>query len=411
MRKILCIVSALALMLALTACGGSPNGSEEAAPTEEKAAVCYVVGNTACSKGLNYESQLVEDNVYSTIRNYGYISVIRVDGAPEVVFEKDYNIEERFKSAAKTRLDMDARKKTEKFQETLHTVVAEQDETDYLKALQLAVRTLSSLKRYDSKTIVVLGTGLSTSGVFSFRNNLISAQPEDLVKMLKEREALPDFSGMTVYWQNMGDVAAPQEELSDAQLNRLKAIWQAIVEAGNGKFELDKSAPQKVDGSADYPNVTPVELPDDVPIVNEDSSKDLLKTTYVLPENQVGFVEDEATYLHPEQVVKILQPIAEYVRDNRVQILICGTIAGDTETPQGLELSKQRALTVKKTLQELQVPENWMTTIGLGCHDPWHITGLAYEEPASVMNRKVVLLRVESDTAKEILRGQSKTKG
>ena len=48
-----------------------------------------------------------------------------------------------------------------------------------------------------------------------------------IVDMLKEREALPDLSGITVYFLGMAQVEAPQEKLTPKQSNNLTSIWKA----------------------------------------------------------------------------------------------------------------------------------------------------------------------------------------
>ena len=194
----------LAMVTGLTGCDSSNNEA-----TAEKAAVCYVLANTANSQGLNLNSPMVQDTIYNTIRNYGYISVVNADGVPDVVLASSFDIDDKYKSASAERLDMDARAKTTNLIAGMQSVIATDPEVDYLAALNLALRTLSSLEEYDSKTIVVIGTGLSTTGVLNFQNNLISAEPGTIVELLEEKGEIPCFNGIMVHWQQMGDVAAP----------------------------------------------------------------------------------------------------------------------------------------------------------------------------------------------------------
>ena len=161
----------------------------------EKAAVCYVIANTANSKGLNFNSPLVQDTVYSTVRNYGFIAVVNADGKPEIVHAASYDLEDKYKSASKEKLDMDARSKATNIILSMQSIMADDPEVDYLESLRLAVRTLSSLEGYDSKTIVLMGTGLSTTGVMNFSNNLISAEPEMVINLLNEKSEIPRLHG------------------------------------------------------------------------------------------------------------------------------------------------------------------------------------------------------------------------
>jgi len=408
MKKIISMLivctMALTMVTGLTGCT-SGNDATEA----EKAAVCYVLANTANSQGLNLNSPMVQDTVYETIRNYGYISVVNADGIPDVVFASSFDIDDKYKSASTERLDMDARSKTTNLITGMQSVIATDPEVDYLAALNLAVRSLSSLEGYDSKTVVVIGTGLSTSGVLDFQNNLISAEPGTVVELLKEKDEIPDFNGITEYWQQMGDVAAPQQALTSAQRNNLQQIYGGIVEAGGGTFCYNSIIANPVNKEATYPAVTPVELPADTPIsfepeiLDTEDSQDVFTEPVVLTEEQVTFIGDKAEYLHPEEAESVLKPIADYLINNDVTILLCGTTAGDTNSAYTMELSQARAERVKQTLVDLGVDPDRIIAIGLGSTDPWHVYGIPTSDKAASCNRKTVLLDASSQTAQEIL--------
>lgn len=410
MKKMISMIIVCALTLAMvTGLTGCDSSNNEA--TTEKAAVCYVLANTANSQGLNLNSPMVQDTIYNTIRNYGYISVVNADGAPDVVLASSFDIDDKYKSASAERLDMDARAKTTNLIVGMQNVIATDPEVDYLAALNLAVRTLSSLEGYDSKTIVVIGTGLSTTGVLDFQNNLISADPSIIVELLKEKGEIPGFDGITVYWQQMGDVAAPQQALTSAQRNNLQGIYGGIVEAGGGTFVYIDIIANPVNEETTYPAVTPVELPADTPISFEPevfesaTEENVLPEPIVLTEEQVTFIGDKAEYLYPEDAESVLKPIADFLLSNDVTILLCGTTAGDTDNAYTLELSKARAEAVKQSLVDLGVDQNRIIAVGLGSTDPWHVYGIPTSDKAASCNRKVILLDGSSETTQEILAG------
>ena len=396
----------LAMVTGLTGCDSSNNEA-----TAEKAAVCYVLANTANSQGLNLNSPMVQDTIYNTIRNYGYISVVNADGVPDVVLASSFDIDDKYKSASAERLDMDARAKTTNLIAGMQSVIATDPEVDYLAALTLALRTLSSLEEYDSKTIVVIGTGLSTTGVLNFQNNLISAEPGTIVELLEEKGEIPCFNGIMVYWQQMGDVAAPQAQLSSAQRNKLQQIYGGIVEAGGGTFVCNDIIANPVNEGTAYPAVTPVELPADIPIsfnpetLNSEATENVLAEPVVLTEEQITFIGDKAEYLYPEEAESVLKPIADFLLSNDVTILLCGTTAGDGNSAYTMELSQARAEAVKQSLVDLGVDPSHIIAVGLGSTDPWHVYGIPTSDKAASCNRKVVLLDASSYTAQEILAG------
>ena len=396
----------LAMVTGLTGCDSSNNEA-----TAEKAAVCYVLANTANSQGLNLNSPMVQDTIYNTIRNYGYISVVNADGVPDVVLASSFDIDDKYKSASAERLDMDARAKTTNLIAGMQSVIATDPEVDYLAALNLALRTLSSLEEYDSKTIVVIGTGLSTTGVLNFQNNLSSAEPGTIVELLEEKGEIPCFNGIMVYWQQMGDVAAPQAQLSSAQRNKLQQIYGGIVEAGGGTFVCNDIIANPVNEGTAYPAVTPVELPADIPIsfnpetLNSEATENVLAEPVVLTEEQITFIGDKAEYLYPEEAESVLKPIADFLLSNDVTILLCGTTAGDGNSAYTMELSQARAEAVKQSLVDLGVDPSHIIAVGLGSTDPWHVYGIPTSDKAASCNRKVVLLDASSYTAQEILAG------
>lgn len=402
---VVCVI-ALAMVTNLTGCTSSNNEA-----TVEKAAVCYVLANTACSQGLNLQSPMVQDTIYDTIRNYGYISVINADGIPDVVLSSSFDIDDKYKSASAEKLDRDARAKTTNLITGMQSVIAIDPEVDYLAALNLAVRTLSSLEDYDSLTIILIGTGLATTGVLDFQNNLISAEPSTIIEHLKEKEEIPNFNNITVYWQQMGDVAAPQEALTSAQKNTLQQIYGGIVEAGGGTFVYNEAIANPVNEDAVYPLVTPVELPADTPISFEpdildyDEVENVFTEPVVLTEEQVTFIGDKAEYLYPEDAENILKPIADFLMSNDVTILLCGTTAGDTNNAYTMELSQDRAEAVKQTLVDFGVNPSHIIAVGLGSTDPWHVYCIPTSDKAASCNRKVVLLDASSQTAQKILAG------
>lgn len=407
MKKTISVIFVLACVFTLVFNLAGCSGNGVKAPTE-KAAVCYIIASTANSKGLNFNSPLVQDTVYSTVRNYGFIAVVNADGNPEIVHAASYDLDDKYKSASKEKLDMDARSKATNIVLSMQSIVADDPEIDYLESLRLAVRTLSSLSGYDSKSIVMIGTGLSTAGVMNFSNNLISAEPETIVNLLNEKSEIPDFTGITVYSQQLGDVAVPQQELTSAQRIKLERIYGGIVEAGGGTFIYNDIIANPVDETKQYPSVTPVNLPSDTPISFEEvvfEEDNIFEEPVFLTEEKIGFVADKAVFLNPDEANETLQPVAEYlVKHPSVSIVLAGTTAGDKDSDFTLSLSKQRAETVKNALVELGVNADRIIAIGLGSEkDPWHVYNAGYDGAAASGNRKVVLLDASSRRAVSIL--------
>lgn len=406
-KKITALLTIMCLIIvatSLTGCGGKTSSKESSG----RAAVCYVIAPTANSQGLNFNSPLVQDTIYDTVLNYGYISVVVVDGNPELVAADSYDIDAQYKKASKEKLKTDARSKTTNLITYMESQIANDPQVDYLEGLRMAVRSLSSLKGYDSKTIILIGTALSTQGTLNFQNNLLSAEPDAVLDLLEEKNEIPDFTGITVVSQQMGDVASPQQKLSETQKKRLQEIWAGIVERGGGTFVYNDIMANPVATGTTYPEVDPIELPTESPVVFDekmiDKDENLLEEPVMLTEEQVSFVPDKAIYLDENEAVSTIQPIAAYLVENtQISIMLAGTTAGDEDSDYTMTLSKKRADAVRETLIQLGVDESRIVAVGLGSNNPWHVYGVGYEGSVAASNRAVVLLDASSDTAKEIL--------
>lgn len=400
-----CIPILLLLAAILTGCGG--NAPSELPEVPE--AVCFAVANTACSQGLNLSSPLVREYAEKAVAGYGFVSVVSIDGAPEILMADSFDIPEKYKQASRDKLEKDALANTAALLDGLQGILANDAEADYLAGLQLAARSLSGLDSYGEKTILMVGTGLSTAGTLDFRNNLLLAEPEAVLDQLEALGEIPELGGITVIWQQMGDTAAPQEPLTQHQKERLREIWRGIVERGGGTFRCSDMIPVP-QSTGDFPPVTPVELPEREPIcfqpeIVEAGEPDLFREPILLTEKQVTFVGDRAEYLHPEEAAQVIAPIADFLtRNPEVQILLVGTTAGDQTNAYTLELSLARADAVRSTLAGMGIAEDRIRTLGMGASDPWHIAGAGTEGELASANRKVVILDAAGDAAAELLK-------
>ena len=372
--KLTCTFAVMAAALfALTGCSNPDPSAETSKP-----AVAYVISNTANSKPVDSSAPLIQDTMLDATMNYGYSFIVRVDGDPALVSAEDLNIDEQYKTASKERLKRDAASKASNLLQIVDGVTPLNPEADYLAAIRLSASSLRSLdSSYTSRTIICCGSGLSTSGYLNFRNNLLSAEPQVIVDMLKEREALPDLSGITVYFLGMAQVEAPQEKLTPKQSNNLTSIWKAVVEASGGEFVSNDyiAVSDETRTTDSLPSVSVVDIPSDTPIVFD---TDVLEQTdaeesnafdepVALEESQVEFVADEAAYRNPEAALETIRPIADYLAEHEsVSLLLVGSTAGDITDESALRLSQARADAVKKTLcDDLGIDESRIHTLGI----------------------------------------------
>lgn len=432
----------------LTGCGNKDISKTTETAELTKPAVAYMIARTANSKPTDSSAPMIQDTMVNCAENYGYSFIVRVDGEPELVAAENLDIDAQFKNASKERLKRDALNRATNLLNIIDEVSAVYPEVDYLEGLRCSAASLHSMDdSYTSRSIICCGTGLGTTGYMDFQNNLLSAEPDVIVEMLQEREALPDLKDITVYWLGMGQVAAPQEKLNPKQSKNLENIWKAVIEASGGEFVSNEyiTVSGELNTSDELPSVSVVEVPADKPIVFEpevleqaetevevvfeeesapeesDSEVVIIEETeteeetssendnafeepIALGESQVEFIGDKSEYLHPETAVETIRPIAEYlINHETVPLLLIGTTAGDNTNESTLQLSADRAEAVKRTLVELGVDESRINTIGMGSDDPWHIKDAGYDGPVASSNRKVVLIDARTDLAQELM--------
>lgn len=404
MMKKAAMILAIAIMVIPLA--GCSNASKE--EEDRPKALALVVGNHTCSRELNLNSPLILDAVSETIADYGFISVVSVDGAPWLVAADSYDIPEQYKKASESKLRADAKNKAHNLMMQVVGVRADDSEVDTLEAIRIAVRSFDSAEEMADRKIIVVDTGWSTTGLMNFGNNLLNGDPAAVAKMLDEKNAIPDLSGTTVIWQQMGDVASPQQELSPSQVLVLKSIWEAVIEKGGGKFECRETVANNGIIGGSLPEVTAIALPREEPVKFDAAEMDLGERIFDEPvffdEGQIRFEGDSDVYAEPEKATECLEPVAEFMKSHAdFRLLLAGTTAGDSDSQYVRELSKARADAVKRSLLKMGVEEERVVTTGLGNGDPWHIYGVGTKGDLAAQNRKVVMLGADSDTAAEIM--------
>ncbi len=412
MRKLSIFALLVALLCVLCLSGCSKTG--QSAAEEGPQALSIVLGAHANNMGLNLNNLVVQDTVSTAVKSNGYVSVVCIDGDPDLLAANLYEIPEQYANSNKKKLEADALLKANNMLSELETVKADDPESDVLGSLRLAVRSLADISGME-KSILVIDSGLSTTGVMDFNSNLILADPEDLANMLDERSAIPNFEGITVIWLQMGDTAAPQEPLTDAQRENLTAIWKAVIEKTGGTFICSEAPANKANKDSEYPVVSPVSLPSEAPIAYdpvmveeaaESVDDELFQEPQFLSEEQVKFIGDSDQYIDAAQAEEAIRPVVQYMEEHSdMRLLLIGTTAGDETSEFSLNLSKARAETVKATLISMGINSDRIDTLGLGSNDPWHIYGVgtAMDDPLASANRKVVLLDAASETAVELM--------
>lgn len=385
--KLLAILPAL-LLAVLCGCGGA---GQESPPL----CLAVVAGVHSNAGGIPLRAEAVTAHLNQAAMTQGEITLIRADGAPAVVCQASIP-QLPVSGLSESKQKSIAREYTAQLQTILEGIRAEVPELDTLEAIRLGAAALSG--RQGNRVLLVLDTGLATTGYLDFSQGLLNAAPTAVVEALRQARALPRLDGVTVLWALCGQTAAPQPPLSERDRQALQNIWEQVLLAG-GAAEVR------------FLNDFAVQAPMDLPLVSVvetgDRSLRVELPMTILSDAQVRFQGDSDDFVDPAGAERALAPVAaQLLAQPDRQAFLVGTTASGRDEARCLDLSRKRAQAVKELLVDrLGVPEGQLTCLGLGTRDPWHIEDRdenGQVEALAAQNRKVVLLDADSAEAAAI---------
>lgn len=367
--------------------------AEEANGATQPESAAFVVGahaNAPLPKAdcaTDYLSQAVDTN--------GYIEVISAEGEPR-------------SAVAGAIVGSTANTESKRAQENdqwkaalpgyLSDVRAQTPEVDTLASIELAARALSEAP--GTHRIVVMDSGLQTTGALDFTQGaLISADPSEVATWLADQSELPDLNGIQVEWYYLGDVAAPQADLTPAQRDNLRAIWQAILEASGATVAFHDTTPGS-DVAEGLPEVSVVDLPERASMPDSLTAGETVQVE--LTESDVKFQGDSAEFVDANQARDAVADCAKLMAGSaHATCLVEGTTAS-ADPAQGeegerfiQELSQARADAVAALLVEAGANPDAIEARGCGDDHASHVSdrddaGKLIPSQAA-QNRKVII--------------------
>ncbi|MGH3915901.1 MAG: OmpA family protein [Pseudonocardiaceae bacterium] len=269
----------------------------------------------------------------------------------------------------------------------IDTTRADSPEVDLLAALSLAARSVT--EALGPQTIIVIDSGLQTAGALRFQDQdgaLLSANPSEVVDLLRRTQQLPDLSGIRVVFTGLGDTAAPQQALSQPARAVLVELWTAIVTAAGGSAEIVQ-APLPSTRTLD--ELPPVSI---VPIAAR--SLGPLPSVTVLRDGTVGFLPDQAVFRDPATAREVLADYAREITGGKRAVLT-GTTSSAGEAAGRLALSRDRATAVRELLISLGAPADRIEARGLGSDFPTYLPDRDaagnLDPVAAAQNRQVII--------------------
>ncbi|MFT9117079.1 MAG: OmpA family protein [Sporolactobacillus sp.] len=380
--------------LLMTACGQA-----NIASTQTPVAVAVVLGNRQNTKKPNLNGSALTGLVQQAIKSACFISWTVVDGQPQC--KNEYKISTPSTAGlSEAQINRIYTQEASSILSNMAATKAETPEADVLQAIDIASRSLSDASQGASKQLIVLDSGLSTTGALNFTtSDFLDSDPSVAIDYLTANKDIPDLSGITVTFIGLGDVSSPQQQLTGSEVANLKSIWTGIVKKGGGKVNILNSLSGETGPTTGYPTVTPVSGLTAATTSFDNSSAVVFRN--------ILFTGDSAKYVDAQAAMSALQPVAGYMKSHPdYSILLIGTTAGDGDKDYCLNLSKARAEAVRATLISMGISGDRITAVGKGYEDEWHlpdISGGHLIESIAAQNRKVVLLNVSSAVAQAIL--------
>jgi outer membrane protein OmpA-like peptidoglycan-associated protein len=345
---------------------------------------------------------LARSNIYEACYTYSTVNTIIDDGNPYLITPLDLANVTHKENLSENNKQRFANSYMEQYYQTVEEeAVAKTAEKDTLKAISLAVDSISECE--GDKTIVLVDNGISTTGAMAFDN--FNVDVENTVAEL-DSSILPNMTGYTVVWYNMGNATGNQSQLSTEDLNTLKTVWQEVLlKAGADDVTIKSTVSSNYElNSGDLPTVSAVAVNgtssilnyDDVKAELSDRTAESLTAGISFNGDNIQFVADSYELLDYEATTEVLEPVIKYMQSNpEAELVVIGTTATVGTQASAVTFSEGRAETIATLLNGNGVPLDNITTIGLGYENKFHIDDLEEDgtlNPSNAQKNRAVLI-------------------
>lgn len=367
MKKALSIMLSLVLtvssLMCLAGCGnGDKPVAEDVFTGDVPVNLSVVMGVHDNFAKLSFNTQNVYEAIYQACYSYGSFTGIVVDGDPFV--HCSYTITPPDKRVDNAKRRQIAKNNAKALVAECSTAVAKSPEVDTLGAVTLSANALSSSEEGEIKKMVVYDSFLATTSYLNnLSHNFFETDIETTISKLKEKRAIPDFSGIDVVIVGLGQVADDQADLPEDYKAKLEELWMAIFEEGNAKsIDFDRSPLEDEANYTNLPKVSTVPMP-------AKGIDGLGGGYYTFNNDTVKFKANSCSFADENKAVYALRGLADELSSNpSVNITIAGTTA--SADGDGIRLSYQRAEAVKSILvNKYGISESRISTVGLGKQD------------------------------------------
>lgn len=290
----------------------------------------------------------------------GTVYVINLDGRPDLA-AKFTATELPANSSRVEALDA----LTNQIAGQLASLRADDPEIDVLAGLNLGAEHVRASKG----TVVLLDSGLSTVAPADFTQpGVLVSDPDDLPRFLTDSGQGVDLTDVGIGYVNLGVVAAPQEALTAAMVDNLRAIYTQLAASSGARCSEHLVTPT---AAAGVDSAQPVSLVPVPPATSFTAATDGFREPVVLDATTVHFQPNTAEFAYPLTAVDaVLAPIVEYLAASPgVRVTITGTCASGSGLgtgPDPIDLSEDRAAAIAARLIAAGIAADRLTIDGVG---------------------------------------------
>ena len=378
----------LAIAIA-TAMAVGAAGCSKPAEHENRA---YVVANV---EGAAIDTTVAKSDIERAVEANDFVGIVSADGSPSMVGNAGV-VGSTSSSTPRRKSENDEWRAA--VEQALADTIADDPECDLLAAIGAARKCFNAESAYMGapNRIVVFSSGFSTAGAIDMRDGMLFADPHDVISFYADE--MPDLSGVSIDWYNLGSTCAPQEEPTTSTKAVLAQFWECVLVEGCGAKEVvfhDVNITGTSGGAMSYPAMTAVDLPE----LAKMQTPEVARGTSVKLDSQVlYFLPGQAEFIDRDLAVQALRPYADaLLADGSLSVSIVGSTASDHDLDYLARLSTERAEATGKILQDMGVDSSRITCSGEGNWGNDHIydwadSGETELEPiAAAANRHITL--------------------
>lgn len=359
MRKLFILLAISILAMSITGCSGPAQLSSEDTPSS----LGLVLGIHENFRAIPTET--LSNYIYDCAYSYGTCSTVIAEGKPSI--SSNHIIEKPSANINNAKRVQLADQNSTYILNEIASLKATTPEVDTLKAISVASESLNSLSSNCKKTMIIIDSGLSTTGLINFAStNVIDNSPDYIVNQLMEMHALPSLQGINIKWIGLGQTAGVQTELSSSYKYKLQELWNSILTASGASVEFLGTPLPNVEPSCELPSVTVVPVVEDCLTLEASNIPDAVKFD---EDSSVKFKGDQAVFIDQRAAKEELKPIAEYLISTKKKMYIVGMTATHGDAAQRQQLSLERSEACKKVLVDYGVSPSQLITVGLGFQD------------------------------------------